>query len=124
MKNSAIKYLKNNLSAYNVSESDKIINFINNVREADYDPVKLIEFASNHFSISQETETVKKQKIEELAYLADTETESSPKREAIQTYNKLSKKGYSEQIIADLLKIVEDYDTGKKVQSRMAGIVL
>jgi hypothetical protein len=115
--------LKNNLSAYNVSESHKIINFINNIIEADYDPVKLIEFASNHFSISQDLETVKKQKIEELAYLADTEMESSLKRKAIHIYHKLSKEGYSEQSIADLLEVVDDM-VQEKSPVRMAAIVL
>ena len=104
-----IKYLKNNLSAYDVIELYKIINFINNIREAEYDPAKLIDFASNHFSISQALETVIKKKIEELAYLADTERESSLKRKADQTYQKLSKKGYSEQGIADLLEVVDDW---------------
>ena len=33
-----IKYLKNSLTEYDVSDFDKIINFINNIREADYDP--------------------------------------------------------------------------------------
>lgn len=103
-----IKYLNNNLSAYDVSELYKIINFINNIRATEYDPAKLIEFASNHFSISQALETVKKKKIEELAYLADTERESSLKRKADQTYQKLFKKGYSEQGIADFLEVVDD----------------
>ena len=61
-----IKYLKNSLTEYNVSEIDKIINFINNIREADYDPAKLIQFASNHSSISQEVESIKSQHMEEL----------------------------------------------------------
>ena len=66
------------------------------------------ETETSYFSILQETETVKMQKIEELAFLADTETESSLKREAIQIYKKLSKKEYSDQIIVDLLKIVDE----------------
>ena len=70
-----IRYLKNSLKAYDVSEIDKIINFINNVREADYDPVKLIQFASNHSSISQEVESITNLKMEQLTFLADTETE-------------------------------------------------
>ena len=72
------------------------------------------ETETSYFSILQETETVKMQKIEELAFLADTETESSLKREAIQIYKKLSKKEYSDQIIVDLLKIVDDMVQEKK----------
>jgi hypothetical protein len=109
-----IKYLKNSLSDYNVPEVDKIINFINNVREADYDPAKLIQFASNHSSISQEVESIKGQKIEELTFLADTEMESSLKRQAIHTYEKLSKKGYSEQGIADFLEVLDTMIQEKK----------
>src|SRR6476619_1003820 len=96
-----IKYLKNYLKGYDVSEFDKIINFMNNIRESDYDPAKLIQFASNHSSISQELESVERQKLEELTYLADTERESSLRREAYHTYEKLCKRGYSEQGIAD-----------------------
>jgi hypothetical protein len=109
-----IKYLKNSLKEYDVSEIDKIINFINNVREVDYDPAKLIQFASNHSSISQEVESITKLKMEELTFLADTERESSLKREAIHTYEKLSKKGYSEQGIADFLEVLDTMIQKKK----------
>ena len=109
-----IKYLKNSLKAYDVSEFDKIINFINNIREADYDPAKLIQFASNHSSISQEVESITRLKIEEITYLADTERESSLRREANHTYEKLSKKGYSEQGIADLLEVLDTMVQEKK----------
>jgi hypothetical protein len=109
-----IKYLKKSLKAYDVSEFDKIINFINNIREADYDPTKLIQFASNHSSISQEVESIKRQHIDELTYLADTERGSSLRREANPTYEKLSKKGYSEQGIADFLEVLDDMVQEKK----------
>lgn len=109
-----IKYLKNSLKAYGISDFDKIINFINNVREADYDPTKLIQFASNHPSISQQLESIKKLKAEELTFLADIERESSLKREAIHTYKKLSKKGYSEQGIADFLEVLDAMIQEKK----------
>ena len=112
-----IKYLKNSLTEYNVSDLDKIINFINNIREADYDPAKLIQFASNHSSISQEVESIKREHIDGLTYLADTEMGSSLRREANHTYEKLSKKGYSEQGIADFLEVLDDAGTGKKVWS-------
>ena len=110
----AIKYLKNNLTEYNVSDLDKIINFINNIREADYDPAKLIQFASNHSSISQEVESIKREHIDGLTYLADTEMGSSLRREANHTYEKLSKKGYSEQGIADFLEVLDDVVQEKK----------
>ena len=86
-----------------MSEIDKIINFINNIREADYDPANIIQFTSNHYSISQEVESIKSQNIEDLTYLADTEMGSSLRREANHTYEKLSKKGYSEQGIVDFI---------------------
>jgi len=108
-----IKYLKNYLKGYDVSEFDKIINFMNNIRESDYDPAKLIQFASNHSSISQELESVERQKLEELTYLADTERESSLRREAYHTYEKLCKRGYSEQGIADFFGSIRYYVTGK-----------
>jgi len=109
-----IKYLKNTLKAYDVSEFEKIINFINNIRETDYDPTKLIQLASNHSSISQEVESITRLKVEELAFLADTERESTLKREAIHTYEKLSKKGYSEQGIADFLEVLDTVVQDKK----------
>ena len=109
-----IKYLKNSLTEYNVSDFDKIINFINNIREADYDPAKLIQFASNHSSISHEVESIKRQHIDGLTYLADTEMGSSLRREANHTYEKLSKKGYSEQGIADFMEVLDDMVQEKK----------
>jgi hypothetical protein len=120
-----IKYLKNSLSDYNVSEFVKIINFINNIREADYDPAKLIQFASNHSSISQELESITRLKMEELTYLADTERGSSLRREANHTYEKLSKKGFSEQGIADLLEvldtIVQEKESGQNGGNSLIG---
>ena len=68
-----IKYLKNSLKKYGISEIDKIINFINNIGETDYDPAKLIQFASDHYSISQDMETVIRQKIEESSHISQTQ---------------------------------------------------
>ncbi len=103
-----IKYFRYSLQDFNISEFDQFNNVINNIRETHYDPLKLIEHASSVFSISQEHETIQKRKIEELGYLADTEIKSTLRREAIRTYEKISKRGYSEQGIADLLAVVDD----------------
>ena len=52
--------------------------------------------------------------MEELTYLADTEMGSSLRREANHTYEKLSKKGYSEQGIADFMEVLDDMVQEKK----------
>jgi flavin-binding protein dodecin len=67
-----------------------------------------------HSSISQEVESITRLKMEELTFLADTERESSLKREAIHTYEKISKKGYSEQGIANLLEVLHTMIQEKK----------
>ena len=109
-----INYLKNSLKAYGISDSDKIINFVNNIREADYDPTKLIQLASDHSSISQEVESITKLKMTELTYLNDSERESSLRREAYHICEKLYKKGYSEQAIVDFLEVLDTMILKKK----------
>ena len=63
---------------------------------------------ANISSLSEQQLRHEKEIQEQLGYLADIEAESDHRKNAINTCNRLAKRGYSEEGIADFVNVVDD----------------
>jgi uncharacterized protein YnzC (UPF0291/DUF896 family) len=107
--------VSNKLGVLGITELDQISNLLTNIKENQEQPERIVDYASRFISLSQELnwlysriEELQEKEKEELANLADIQIQSTLRKEAIDTYNKLAKKGYSEQAIADMLQVIHD----------------
>jgi hypothetical protein len=101
------KEFMDNFRNYEVSDLAQTNNILNNIREQGGDVQQVLKLLSNYFSVKRELSKLTYHVSDNISILEKLTEESSIRRESVDICTRIAKKGYTQEAVVNVLKVIE-----------------